>query len=883
MCHIFAQRTAGVSICCARCCALFSYGQICWQHHAQPDVSWSTIVISVWEANLQVTELKDRSELLFGRAPDLDYLLKRAEQRGITAVVGRARMGKSWLLMELARRLSQGASSLQSGTIVSLNLQEGPSYLVGFKESPGESADLLLRAVMDLYARWLSDSSYWQKARIAWERQRKDLAGETAEAVGTIFKSISKLGGKPLEMVGDLVDKGLGALATATRDLKTGGARLQTLQSEQVRELLDLVAKIGDRKMVLVLDAWQNSLSIEMEANILDSFVHHLEEWPPSHIFLGILPGEKPAALASVERLCRLFPGAVEAYELPPMHLEDTTSGADLLQHLRKDVPVTQKVAVTELLEMISGYPGVVQHWTSPNLPQPRSVEELKKRAGDANANRFAEFDEELLKSLSEGEQRLGIRLVLLPATSSADDWKALRPVMLEGMKARDLDGLKRKHVLESSPPPSYGHAKRNEAALEWYLKNCYEELRQECESLIFNLASRVEGRTFASGLGALYPMALKIGLSSVPQALCQMGLYWFSTEYHPDAATLLSAAEEARKNRSDTSVARLLAMGLWSTLIDRQESLERAEALLEELRQLARAYLQDAAVRGYLAGGLSEMVRGALWFGDSGRDPKQEEDWLDELRQLANNYPQDVDVRKELAEVLYQAAMHNLGREQRDRLDGQLEELEKLAQAYPQDAVVRNKLATGLVNTLYYAEQEGDALERCDTLLEELRELARAHPGDGATRESLRIGLYNSFVEVKEKSDLPRRDALLDELRQLSRANPQDANARGALAKGLLKTLIDADEEGTPERRDALFEELRQLARAYPQDRAVSKELAMGLSTALHNAKHKGVLPRCDPLLGELRELARSYFDDELVSKTLKVVESSIGGDDAA
>jgi hypothetical protein len=98
-------------------------------------------------------ELPDHSQVLFGREPDLAYLLERSEQSGITAVIGRAQMGKSWLLTELARRLSHEAGSVHSPAIHFQTLLGRPLYLVGFAESLGETADLLLRAVVDLYAR----------------------------------------------------------------------------------------------------------------------------------------------------------------------------------------------------------------------------------------------------------------------------------------------------------------------------------------------------------------------------------------------------------------------------------------------------------------------------------------------------------------------------------------------------------------------------------------------------------------------------------------------------------------------------------------------------------------------------------------------------------
>lgn len=45
----------------------------------------------------------DRRDITFGRTPDLSHLLDRARYKGMTAVVARAQMGKTWLLQQLAR------------------------------------------------------------------------------------------------------------------------------------------------------------------------------------------------------------------------------------------------------------------------------------------------------------------------------------------------------------------------------------------------------------------------------------------------------------------------------------------------------------------------------------------------------------------------------------------------------------------------------------------------------------------------------------------------------------------------------------------------------------------------------------------------------------
>ena len=93
---------------------------------------------------MPAVEIPNRSDILFGRERDLQALAKRADQKGLTAVVARPMMGKSWLLAELQRGLSD-------------------HWLVGSAKSYGQTSDLTLRAVVDLYQRWNRRSASSQR------------------------------------------------------------------------------------------------------------------------------------------------------------------------------------------------------------------------------------------------------------------------------------------------------------------------------------------------------------------------------------------------------------------------------------------------------------------------------------------------------------------------------------------------------------------------------------------------------------------------------------------------------------------------------------------------------------------------------------------------
>ncbi len=90
------------------------------------------------------------------------------------------------------------------------------------------------------------------------------------------------------------------------------------------------------------------------------------------------------------------------------------------------------------------------------------------------------------------------------------------------------------------------------------------------------------------------------------------------------------------------------LAKGLFNTLnhAKAEDDLARRDALLDELRALAGAYPDDAAVRELLAMGLFATLNDAKAEDDLAR----RDALLDELRALAGAYPDDAAVREQLA-----------------------------------------------------------------------------------------------------------------------------------------------------------------------------------------------------------------------------------------
>lgn len=234
----------------------------------------------------------------------------------------------------------------------------------------------------------------------------------------------------------------------------------------------------------------------------------------------------KDPAHATIQELERSLPGVCAVYELGLMHL-DTRSEHSLVKFLQKKVPAALVVAPQELLQMIDGYPGVIYRWTSEyHAEQMRSAEDLASVAREAQEYRFTEL-ETVLPALSERERTLAIRLALAGPVS-AELWDASKETILDSKKhERLLDDLRWKRVLESSNPPSYGHAKRHEAVLAWFLKNRPIHTQQETEFLVFEMAGRIqdvrpEVLLHAGMLANFLVMPESLGASPIAKALCQ-------------------------------------------------------------------------------------------------------------------------------------------------------------------------------------------------------------------------------------------------------------------------------------------------------------------------------------------------------------------------
>jgi hypothetical protein len=183
-------------------------------------------------------KLEARDAAIFGREGDIASLLKQTASPGITAVIGQPQMGKTWLLTEIARRLATAGSAADI---------QGPekSSLVGFVTQTGQTADLLPRAVHDLYIRWLENAGLRQQALAFWKRNRDEFVGRVGESFGALSKAMLSLTAPGGAAIGALVEELFKKLGSAARDERTGGMQsLPILQTEDARDLLQIMYQV---------------------------------------------------------------------------------------------------------------------------------------------------------------------------------------------------------------------------------------------------------------------------------------------------------------------------------------------------------------------------------------------------------------------------------------------------------------------------------------------------------------------------------------------------------------------------------------------------------------------------------------------------------------
>ena len=457
---------------------------------------------------------------MFGRKADIGRLIKRSRSKGLTAVVGRPQMGKTWLLEQVGGLLGKEHKCI-----------------VGYHESKGESDDHLLRTVLDLYKRWLSSASMKRQLKSIFTRHKDELISGVGRIFGTLFKELLPAGG-------GIIDETFKGLAAVDKDLKTGGIELPTLDYDKCLSLLQIVSQeTKEKPIVLILDAWEKSPTIEKVYNTLSAFLKRLNDWPNCHIVLGIRDPELHAGKQSQQsfKLAQDIVGAsakAKLIRLASMNLTVTAEKQRMLKHVREIAQGTQKLDDDKLIRLIDGFPGVIDRFRDPEEPgQTKDVKGIYKLVKDAQKYRYREL-EILLPSLEGESLTMAIRLALFQRLDESS-WVQFREVLCDGLKPTAWESLRQKRIFETKPFPTYGHDTRYNDAFR-RLKEYYpESIKGELENLIFSLVKRIKSIDdkdwyFVDALSELKDKAQVLELSEFHKTLCEVAEMFFLPEAQP-------------------------------------------------------------------------------------------------------------------------------------------------------------------------------------------------------------------------------------------------------------------------------------------------------------------------------------------------------------
>ncbi|MDH4184268.1 MAG: hypothetical protein OEV92_08605 [Nitrospinota bacterium] len=623
-----------------------------------------------------------------GRGTDMAMLRQRIENPGVTVLTGRPQIGKSTLLQHL--RDENRANK---------------DWLVGYHMvSVTDSA--LLYAAADLYKHAFKDSTWLGQLKILYNERGPGLPARVGKAIGAIIAEAA-----PHNSVKEAITQVFGALEQAEETLRTGGGRTALVPPtlDEVRELLGLAQMAGkERRLLLIIDQWEDGRDLEHETALLRSFVNAMSDWPETlHVILHLRHPEDDTnnpnvskAFNAVRNLERAS-SSVQRYELDRIKFEeDKAARKTLMEWLRCRFPFVSSEPEIKIFGMIDGNPGVLRRWLD---GRPKDIDVMDQLAQKSHLYQYPELRNEIFRLLVQKkvDDRRGaalyvaLRLVLLPVQENEQVWIALQPCFMQGAPDSMLDDFRSCGFLDRNClVPSLGHPKRREAAFN--LAVTEDELRphtrRALETLIDSLAEKFESLK-----------DLKIALFS--EAI--------STLEH--SATMLEAAGHR--------IAMTLAT---KTLLGQKVSPAQMLKFLAEDRQPLNS--QKVMI-------ISAGLFNAIIYAKENDDLLHRDALLDELLKLQRKYPEDAAVRELLAKGLLNAINHT--KREKDLLsrDALLDELRKLNNDHPEDTAVRERLAKSLVNTIIDAEDEDDP-ERRDTLAKELRELFLKYPDDNALKE---------------------------------------------------------------------------------------------------------------------------------------------------
>jgi hypothetical protein len=844
----------------------------------------------------------------FGRDALLDQLESRVARPGVTFITAPPRMGKTWVVRNLAfARLMRR------------------SWNIGYIQSSGGRNDLLRAVLMDLYRRWLATASMRAQARSLWHRHKENLTGQVGPVIGKLLGKLASM--PPGNPVSDLIESHFDALSRANRSLATAGLSLSPITYDDARELVKVISLITDRPTILLLDAWEQGINLAADKGAIRAYLDNVDDWTPSfHIVITIrdLPHHDEDVQFAVE--CAETYAAAEIVSIAELQLDNPNEQDRLMYFLRSSLPIVNQAPVNWVLEQCRN-PAVIEWWLR---HKPSSRDLLYRYAGQAQSKQYLGLLKLIEQEVDNSAAfRTIARLAMLPEIDSSDTWATYRPLLDDMREASIVVDLQSRRILElgESEYPSFGHTTAYDAVRERLLSapasQTSRDLRPFVRQVVMEMMNTlcqhitIVGRNTEPYIRALAHVgasteALRLDASwAWPGRLARAMLGELLTDAEiegllesvphlnatlPSSSFLLSCVlvncttEPLHINVEDRILYVLgnslqmdglsealtanQAIALFNGIVHALNSacIARAGDLMSALATLSQQSAIDS-IHDWYAKALYNMAN---------NDRPHRDEWLSALDVLVENRKGDGPVRS-LARALFNARKD--ASEERDvkRRDELMNGLRNLCSAYAQNGDVLKSFAMALADEVMIAGEER-AVARRDDLLAELRAVECSQNGNSAVTIQLLRALVNMLNYLAAEKNYAVRDEVLFEIQRLAYKKAHVAAIRELLSMAIVNAIDQTADEGDLARCDKLLSELRHLTDYFQTDGRLGFALSRGLAKRLYMQVDAGDWQECRKLLSELQSIALEFKDEvdivELYSQVLRRVMYSIGDD---
>jgi hypothetical protein len=700
-------------------------------------------------------------EGFFGREQILEDLKKRAETKGLTFIVGPPRRGKTRLMYELAQ-----------------HLEDSDPYLYGYYKLTfvfDNPFDRCLERLSENYIRRASNV----------EKSKKFISSQFANIknrAGVVLKVASKFDPSGVGLA-------IGAAATVADNMGKNQA-LQRLPNEILCETVQKIAEESQKKIVLILDQWEEGEDNQENRSILKSFFDEFENWPHVHIFINLRQNRE--AHNHCRDLAVEYANIIKIIEPPPLDLADSGEKERILNFLHEKVPFTKEIDKDSLIDAIRVTPLVIDRIQGESFDNSEALQETIKGAIEGT---YIDIIKKI-RNLDNPHRRALIFLSLLPELTS-ESWEELNNLGDDfTFSPERFDHLRNLGILSDVNPPQASHP----TAWEIILKHLKAENTNATvdlgHRLAQTLASKIikvteDERVFITAMQQVINKLKPEGIKPWLEALETVASSMMGQNISGQLPTLCLGVEWTLKNNQ--ALLLFIIHGLINLTVSSE--LDERRQCVEEILMLYELDADNVAIREQLTKSLYNLTV----------DSELSMRWhcVNKIRTLYELDADNVVIREHLSKGLYNlTAVAEL-----DETRRYVQEILTLYELDADNVAIREQLTKSLCNLT--AVSELDEQRQC---VKKIRTLYEVDESNVVIREYLARGLYKLTVVVWE---LDETRQYVEDIRKLYELDADHVAIREKLATGLGKFwLMTHGEE-----KNKVLEELRDLRDRWPDD----------------------------------------------------------------